>query len=693
VRSGAGKEDEHLPGLSSALASSARPQMPKRALVATLAAALLAISAGAAMAAADHSAESSHARHRPCRSARSARCLRLARGKEPIIISSAGVISRQEALQAFVQTVGPLPGVKVEPGAVDRSAFVSLSGPIRWAASYLRTLSPAQREAFGKLLSVQPRRSHGVRAYIASSPTAADKQKWEQSAQTSVGLLSQHLGVSLSAAPAFPVVVKLMPGVDPTDPVAEADTGGVDQQGNWVSSLGPGVVCRIRVYSVAWKSGNPDTPLADMAHEVAHCFELKLNAGDYSDHTLAWLQEGGAEWAGSQVAKEALGHDPKDKLLHQYWEKYLSSPSVGVFTRTYSAVGFFAHLAETAASGNIWPTLRDMWKATGGNSAAYDLAVPDSNTVFLDSWASGYARDPLLGQGWDTTGVGITATKPQIPLYGGGGTVTINADPRSASIDKVLINNEVLEVTNTGGTPFGRLRDAGGTTFDLSPGAYCVQGKDCSCPAGSAGNGNDLPTIAPGAAWVALAANKAASDITLKRTSAATWCNHPTPGGGGSYGRSQLSVGGAATASSYQGGRYDQCTIHQNNPDPPGIYLQCIFEMMEPGGQITLLSFTTERYTGSGYYPADTRGTIWPEVGYADLSGSYTTTDMPCPLGDPDQFCLAHADAGGFTIATDSGRTISGGIGATMENVESPGKADSTAGANGTFSVPLQTAP
>jgi hypothetical protein len=60
-----------------------------------------------------------------------------------------------------------------------------------------------------------------------------------------------------------------------------------------------------------------------------------------------------------------------------------------------------------------------MFKANG-SQAAYDIGAPDGNTAFLDSWASGYARDPSLGVGWDTTGIGITPAKPPTPLYAGG---------------------------------------------------------------------------------------------------------------------------------------------------------------------------------------------------------------------------------------------------------------------------------
>jgi len=648
-------------------------------VVSCAAAVLLALTGGTSFAAARTPAP--HAK--PCRPARSARCLRKARGPEAVIVSPRGTMSRADALQAFAQTVGPLPGVKPEPGAVDRRMFESLSGPFRWAAAYLKTMTRAQRAAFAKLLNGSGR---GRRAHAAANPSPAQVQKWTQAANTAATLLGQHLGVSLFSAPALPLDVTLLTTPDPDSAAAEAAATPVDKNGNWATGLGPGVSCRIQVFPIGWQSSNPDVPIIAVSHEVAHCFQFKLASTAYGTLSASpWLLEGGAEWAGDQVAQEALGHEPHDSGLTNYWNAYLKYPSIGLFTRVYDAVGFFAHLAETAAAGTMWPKLREMFKALGNPAQAYGLAVPDGNLDFLDSWASGYARTPSLGAGWDTTGIGITPAKPPIPLFGGtGNTVaSLDAGPRSNALARVNIADQVLAVTSFGGPSFGRLRDANGTTYSLDSSAYCVSGQDCTCPAGTDGFGEQLPTIAPGVAWVALSGNNSATHVTLTRMNASAWCRHPidySP----PVGTSNITIGGGATGTSYAGGRNDSCTLHQSNPLPPDLYFQCFFEIAEPGSSaIAQLTLATFRYTGPGQYDADTRGTtVWPEVGFTDLANTFDSAQLPQDV-----------NAGGFTITGVSGNMISGTINASMEDVTQPDAANNVAGASGSFTVPLQIAP
>ena len=171
--------------------------------------------------------------------------------------------------------------------------------------------------------------------------------------------------------------------------------------------------------------------------------------------------------------------------------------------------------------------------------------------------------------------------------------------------------------------------------------------------------------------------------MTLARTSAAAWCKHPVDYSP-PVGNSHLTVAGGANGTSYAGGRNDSCTLHQQSLFPPGVELQCFFEIAEPGSSaIAQLSFSTFHYTGAGPYDVTARGsTVGADVAFTDLANTFSPTQMP-----PD------ANAGGFAISAVNGNTISGSISTTMEDVTQPETAGNTASAGGTFTVPLQIAP
>jgi hypothetical protein len=173
--------------------------------------------------------------------------------------------------------------------------------------------------------------------------------------------------------------------------------------------------------------------------------------------------------------------------------------------------------------------------------------------------------------------------------------VTLAAGPRANALVKLAVSGQVLEVTDGGGPAFGRLRDSGGTTDSVDSAAYCVQGADCTCPDGSPGAGEQLPPIAAGIAWGAVTGNVQATQVTFTRTTTATWCQHPV-GGSPRTGSGALTVAGAATGSSFDHGANDSCTIHQQSTFPPGVQLQCFFEIAEPGTS-AIASSRSPRFT------------------------------------------------------------------------------------------------
>jgi hypothetical protein len=98
---------------------------------------------------------------------------------------------------------------------------------------------------------------------------------------------------------------------------------------------------------------------------------------------------------------------------------------------------------------------------------------------------------------------------------------------------------------------------------------------------------------------------------------------------------------------------------------------------------IAQLSFSTFHYTGLGSYDVTDRGyTTGPDVDFIDLTGTWAATEMPMD-----------SEAGSFAITAVNGGTISGSIGATMEDVTAPAQSAGMVSAGGSFTVPLQTAP
>lgn len=98
------------------------------------------------------------------------------------------------------------------------------------------------------------------------------------------------------------------------------------------------------------------------------------------------------EWVGETLVPSDDG----------FWEAYLTTPDVPLFTRAYSAIGFYALM--TSSGEDTWHLLDPMLKAPS-SSAAYALAA---NSKLQEDWASSLARQPTFGDGWDATGPGIT---------------------------------------------------------------------------------------------------------------------------------------------------------------------------------------------------------------------------------------------------------------------------------------------
>ncbi|HVB91125.1 MAG TPA: hypothetical protein VND70_03395 [Acidimicrobiales bacterium] len=260
--------------------------------------------------------------------------------------------------------------------------------------------------------------------------------------------------------------------------------------------VGPASRCVIHLNPVLYKEKNTGDFNSTLAHEVFHCFE----AMDYPTLPAfgtapGWLIEGEAEWVGATL------YPAEDS----FWDAYLTDPSISLFARKYSAIGFYSLM--TASGQDTWHLLDPMLKAPS-SAAAYALAA--NSTLKLD-WASSLARKPDFGKGWDATGPGITDSryKPTVSVLRQGTVLKGDVAPYTNALIAFDPSADVVDIT--AGTPYSRLHEADGTGINglSSSTSYCV--KDCDkCP-----EMKDMPKLEPGATWLAVTGDTAGSSYVV----------------------------------------------------------------------------------------------------------------------------------------------------------------------------------
>jgi hypothetical protein len=248
------------------------------------------------------------------------------------------------------------------------------------------------------------------------------------------------------------------------------------------SQEGPAASCRITVARIAHEEGEGELR-STIAHEVFHVFQavMSLTLQNFNRKESGWLTEGSATWV-----EAALVHNAP--TARSWWETYLRSPHVPLFSRTYSAVGFFGHLASSGVSP--WSKFKAMFAATS-NDAAYAAAV-GSNQLLLNSEASMFFREPSFGSAWDVQGpdvpspaeVGFKPTNVKMagaqellsvaPYSDGAYHVTTKKMPAGKPILEVRVSGAHIRLHST----------EGGNVNAIDPGnvKLCTDSKGCSCP-------------------------------------------------------------------------------------------------------------------------------------------------------------------------------------------------------------------
>ncbi|HEV2376682.1 MAG TPA: hypothetical protein VGS19_31475, partial [Streptosporangiaceae bacterium] len=231
----------------------------------------------------------------------------------------------------------------------------------------------------------------------------------------------------------------------------------------------------------------------------------------------AWYVEGVPTWAMNTLGN---GSDKESS----FWLQYLDTPGTSVFARSYAALGFFVHLAETGT--DVWQKVLPMGEAIikGGNAAGWAAAAPGN--AFLDSWGPGYAEGRYPGAAWQTGAPNLPHYEGPIPQMslGDGHTITVRSPAVAVAIAHVDINAQVVQFGGTGNGRFSLDNGTDTTLADAAGTVYTTTAGQARCPAGSADAGASLTPINSGMHYIGLTGGLSAAAVTVQGLSLKSYC-------------------------------------------------------------------------------------------------------------------------------------------------------------------------
>jgi hypothetical protein len=459
-----------------------------------------------------------------------------------------GKVSKATALSAFALAIGPMPGARRPAGPAQVIASGTVA--VQWVLGHWGQLNGRQRRAVRADLGVPARpaaRTAATRRGPAATPARTELTSLDISeagtrpaapapaagpdlpclagdAGATGAYRSQLAGIEsdiaahVGAGPFSPDVYFSVNTAQLEGAATKMYTYGCT--GTQVTASGPVSGCTIHVNPAVSGGAFPPAEVHDfLIHELLHCY-LFLHLGAAYYQMPAWYVEGAAMWAMTELGSGST-IESKD------WLAYLDTPSSPLFGRTYDALGFFVHLAETGT--DVWHKIMPMGQALagGGSAAGWRAAAP--TPAFLDSWGSGYAQGRYPGTAWQTSG-------PHLPHYEGpvpqasvddGQTITVHAPATATAISHVDLDAQVVVLTDTGpGRPDGRLSldDGADATLAQAAGTTYATGSQASCPAGTADAGTPLTPISSGLHYVTVTGGLDAASVQVTGQSLASYC-------------------------------------------------------------------------------------------------------------------------------------------------------------------------
>src|SRR3954454_4204825 len=396
---------------------------------------------------------------------------------EAIALPQTGRPTYKQSLWLFDKAIGSLPGVKTPRGAVGRDPDGTMA--IKGVLRYEKPLRRRQQRVVDKALRfrggtvVAPGQASAARTSALDNAELVAEEAIKRleghgivfKHQVRLHELSDNQGSNL----AFTAAGWLLSGAKKTN-YCEV-------------SLRPKTV-----------SGSDVRVQGTLTHELMHCASAEFSPT--KEGYLAqpkFLDEGLPEWASYVVTLEWSGKIPPNG----WWGQYFKTVADDLFTRTYSAVGFWALMKHDG--GDPFASFGDLVTTGNGGSdlAVYGVAKGATPRDLEGDWGPTLAHEPDLGPRWFLDGPGEPEheERDKGALEEDAGPQLTAMDPNGAEEFKSDLESDVVEVTGPDGGA-GYLLDSDGAEHAVTGGQtrYCTVEEGCVCPDGSELDYPQLPT-------------------------------------------------------------------------------------------------------------------------------------------------------------------------------------------------------
>jgi hypothetical protein len=432
-----------------------------------------------------------------------------------------GQVSAQTALQAFAYLFGPLPGVNMPSAQPDPPGFkVSGSGPIRWVLNRWPELTDEQKLAVADALT--PPKEDPPKLRSAPSPKDSANAVIGREVADLILDIGIRLGGATISAPTFTLVDKEEPGARAwTNVLADGEWIFPFTRDKFLPKGGPTKRCDMYFPPSIWQATTSSVPAnirQSIVHELMHCFQ-GFSYSDASVYRAAgqWLNDGGAEWAGIDIAGVSDQPPPNN------WTGYLNARGP-LFARTYNAVGWWFHIQHVGH--DPWKNLPAVWRGDQTGQEAYVTLGGAADDVY-DTWASSLLRIPSFGDAWEVHGKDVPAyATPHETLIARLDDIEVApVDARVAEIVPVPDAGEIVRISAAYPVRFHdnlRFEDVHFTEAD-----YCV-GEKCVCPKDTEREGERIQQVsAP--LWLAVPGGESGNNAVVDTITLEEYCKKKPP--------------------------------------------------------------------------------------------------------------------------------------------------------------------